>query len=125
MILSAGAVDDERTKNAHNCYQYRRLLLGFLGNLRWCYGRLQLRRALSKDVIMYLPTTKDKMKTTRITLIHTNDSHTKLKSGDKGTLRSSRVDPFGDRVISVDWDSGSSLSLIEGEDLWSEEEVTN
>lgn len=65
------------------------------------------------------------MKTTRITLIHTSDPHTKLKSGDKGTLRSSRIDPFGDRVVSVNWDSGSTLSLIEGEDMWSEEEVTN
>jgi hypothetical protein len=63
------------------------------------------------------------MTTTRITLIHTSDSHTKLKSGDQGTLRSSRIDPFGDRVISVNWDSGSTLSLIEGEDSWREEEV--
>jgi hypothetical protein len=39
-----------------------------------------------------------------------------------GTLRSSRVDPWGDRVISVNWDSGSSLSLISGEDSWSEKE---
>jgi hypothetical protein len=63
--------------------------------------------------------------TIRITLIRTNDPHTHLKSGDQGTLRRSRIDPFGDRVISVDWDSGSSLSLIEGEDSWSEKEVTN
>lgn len=63
------------------------------------------------------------MTTTRITLIYTSDSHTKLKSGDQGTLRSSRIDPFGDRVISVNWDSGSTLSLIEGEDSWREEEV--
>lgn len=60
---------------------------------------------------------------TRITLVHTSDPHTNLKSGDQGTLRRSRIDPFGDRVISVDWDSGSSLSLIEGEDSWREEEV--
>jgi hypothetical protein len=63
--------------------------------------------------------------TIRITLIRTNDPHTHLKSGDQGTLRRSRIDPFGDRVVSVDWDSGSSLSLIEGEDSWSEQEVTN
>lgn len=60
---------------------------------------------------------------TRITLVHTSDPHTNLKSGDQGTLRRSRIDPFGDRVISVDWDSGSTLSLIEGEDSWREEEV--
>lgn len=63
------------------------------------------------------------MTTTIITLIHTNDPHTKLRPGDKGTLRSKRVDPWGDVVISVNWDSGSSLSLIEGQDAWSEEEV--
>jgi hypothetical protein len=62
------------------------------------------------------------MTITRITLNHTSDPHTKLKPGDKGTLKSSRVDPWGDRVISVNWDSGSSLSLISGEDSWSEEE---
>ena len=65
----------------------------------------------------------NKMTNVRITLIHTNDPHTKLKPGDKGTLKSSRVDPWGDRVISVKWDSGSSLSLIEGQDCWSEEEM--
>lgn len=65
----------------------------------------------------------DRMNTTRITLIHSSDPYTKLKSGDQGTLKSSRVDPWGDRVISVKWDSGSSLSLIEGQDHWSEEEM--
>ena len=62
------------------------------------------------------------MTITRITLNRTSDPHTKLKPGDMGTLRSSRVDPWGDRVISVNWDSGSSLSLISGEDSWSEKE---
>ena len=65
------------------------------------------------------------MTITRITLNRTSDPHTKLKPGDKGTLKSSRVDPWGDRVISVNWDSGSSLSLISGEDSWSEEEEEN
>jgi hypothetical protein len=61
------------------------------------------------------------MNTTRITLIHSSDPYTKLKPGEKGTLKSSRVDPWGDRVISVIWDSGSTLSLIEGHDSWREE----
>ena len=65
----------------------------------------------------------DRMNTTRITLIHTNDPYTDLRPGDQGILKSSRVDPWGDRVISVKWDSGSSLSLIEGQDHWSEEEM--
>jgi hypothetical protein len=63
------------------------------------------------------------MTNVRITLIHTNDPYTDLRPGDQGILKSSRVDPWGDRVISVNWDSGSSLSLIEGEDCWSEEEM--
>jgi hypothetical protein len=63
------------------------------------------------------------MTNVRITLIHTNDPHTNLRPGDQGILKSSRVDPWGDRVISVKWDSGSSLSLIEGQDCWSEEEM--
>ena len=63
------------------------------------------------------------MNTTRITLIHTNDPYTDLRPGDRGILKRSRVDPWGDRVISVKWDSGSSLSLIEGQDHWSEEEM--
>ena len=61
------------------------------------------------------------MTTTRITLTHTSDPHTTLKPGDQGTLKSSRIDPWGDRVISVNWDSGSTLSLIEGHDSWREE----
>jgi hypothetical protein len=58
----------------------------------------------------------------RVTLIHTSDPFTNLRPGDQGTLTRSRIDPWGDRVISVAWDSGSSLSLIEGQDSWSEEE---
>lgn len=65
------------------------------------------------------------MTKTRITLVHTNDPHTQLRPGDKGTLRSKRVDPWGDVVVSVDWDSGSSLSLIEGQDSWTEAAVLN
>jgi hypothetical protein len=72
-----------------------------------------------------LTTTKkgNEMTNVRITLIHTNDPHTNLRPGDQGTLTRSRIDPWGDRVVSVKWDSGSSLSLIEGQDRWSEEEV--
>jgi hypothetical protein len=67
------------------------------------------------------PLMKGKKMGTRITLLHTSDSGTKLKSGDRGTLRSSRIDPWGDRVISVLWDCGSTLSLIEGHDVWRED----
>lgn len=57
---------------------------------------------------------------TRIILVSTTDQYTKLTKGDQGTLVSRRIDPWGDEVISVKWDSGSSLSLVRGEDRWIE-----
>jgi hypothetical protein len=56
----------------------------------------------------------------RIRLIHTSDQYTKLQSGDMGTVLSKSQDPWGDTVVSVKWDSGSSLSLIEGIDQYEE-----
>jgi hypothetical protein len=49
----------------------------------------------------------------RIRLISTDDPYTKLKTGDEGTVRRVTEDSVG-----VNWDSGSSLSLIFGEDSW-------
>jgi len=57
---------------------------------------------------------------TRVTLVSTTDTYTKLVKGDQGTLLSRRIDPWGDEVISVKWDSGSTLSLVRGEDRWLE-----
>jgi hypothetical protein len=37
-----------------------------------------------------------------------------------GTVLSRSQDPWGDTVVSVKWDSGSSLSLIEGIDQYEE-----
>ena len=53
---------------------------------------------------------------TRIELIHMEDPYTKLKSGERGTVVG--VDDAGQ--IMMDWDSGSSLSLILGEDSFTE-----
>jgi hypothetical protein len=39
----------------------------------------------------------------RIALVHTTDSHTELKPGDEGTVHS---------ILSVSWDSGSTLSML-------------
>jgi hypothetical protein len=64
--------------------------------------------------------TATKKVATRITLVSTTDQYTKLRKGDQGTLLSRRIDPWGDEVISVNWDSGSSLSLVGGEDRWTE-----
>jgi|APGre2960657404_1045060.scaffolds.fasta_scaffold00892_6 hypothetical protein len=58
---------------------------------------------------------------TRITLVSTNDPYTKLQRGSQGTLVRRSIDPWGDVTISVKWDDGSSLSLIAGEDVWSED----
>jgi hypothetical protein len=51
---------------------------------------------------------------TRIELVHTNDPYTKLRNGDRGTILYSRDDGFSES-ISVEWDDGSSLSLIPAE----------
>ncbi len=52
----------------------------------------------------------------RIRLVHTNDPYTKLRSGDMGTVVAVHDSLFGDRVMNVMWDCGSTLSLIAGED---------
>jgi len=52
---------------------------------------------------------------TRVELVMTSDPHPgKLKSGEKGTV--SFVDDAG--TIHVDWDCGSKLGLIPGEDVY-------
>ena len=55
----------------------------------------------------------------RIRLTHTTDSYTKLKKGDLGTIKWERLDDlWGDDIVSVKWDSGSTLSLIRGRDAF-------
>jgi len=57
----------------------------------------------------------------RIRLLHTTDPYTRLRPGDTGTVtRVSRVDssPGPGDVIHVNWDTGSTLSLIGGADRW-------
>ena len=49
---------------------------------------------------------------TRIELIHTDNPYTELKLGDQGTVW--HVDDTG--TLHVDWDSGSTLGVIPGED---------
>ena len=53
----------------------------------------------------------------RVQLIWTSDPFTHLNQGATGTV--SRVrSPFGIIEIGVNWDSGSRLTLINGEDRW-------
>ncbi len=50
----------------------------------------------------------------RVMLIHMDDKYSKLTRGDKGTCRG--IDDIGN--ILMDWDNGSMLSLIPGEDRY-------
>lgn len=50
----------------------------------------------------------------RVRLIRTSDVYTRLLSGDQGTVR--RIDDAG--TVHVNWDSGSRLGLVPGEDSW-------
>ncbi len=51
-------------------------------------------------------------KGTRVELVQMNDPYSRLKPGDRGTVR------FVDDVatVFVDWDSGSGLGIVYGED---------
>lgn len=51
-------------------------------------------------------------KGTRVELISMNDSYTKLKPGDRGTV--TMVDSIG--TVFVKWDCGSGLGVAYGED---------
>lgn len=54
----------------------------------------------------------------RIRLLSTNDPYTQLKTGDEGVIEWERWDGYSN-TIAVNWDSGSSLSLIDGQDRYS------
>lgn len=56
----------------------------------------------------------------RIRLGHTSDPYTELTNGSLGTKLGEYIDPWGERTIRVKWDNGSSLSLIDGHDSWTE-----
>jgi len=53
----------------------------------------------------------------RVELVSTNDPYTKLQNGSQGTIRYERDDGFSNS-IAVDWDDGSSLTLIDGTDRY-------
>jgi len=61
----------------------------------------------------------------RIELVSTSDPYTNLSPGDRGTVTGTNTLPPGvtgrktpERKILVDWDSGSSLALVVGEDKY-------
>ena len=49
---------------------------------------------------------------TRVELVSMNDPYSKLKPGDRGTVKS--VDDMG--TVFVSWDCGSGLGVVYGED---------
>ena len=51
-------------------------------------------------------------KGTRVELVEMNDPYSRLKPGDKGTVR--LVDDTA--TVFVDWDSGSGLGIVNGVD---------
>jgi hypothetical protein len=51
----------------------------------------------------------------RVALVSTDDPYTKLRPGSEGTVRSERFDGTYN-MVSVNWDDGSSLMLVEGVD---------
>lgn len=57
---------------------------------------------------------KDQFKGKRIEMISTSDPYTNLKPGDLGTV--DFVDDTG--TIHVNWDNGSTLGLVSGEDQY-------
>ncbi|MGJ9482412.1 DUF4314 domain-containing protein [Actinotignum sp. GS-2025e] len=50
----------------------------------------------------------------RIRLVYTSDPYTNLKPGDEGAVVF--VDDAG--TVHINWDNGSRLGLIPGEDQW-------
>jgi len=59
-------------------------------------------------------------KVIRIRLDYTSDPYTELTNGSLGTKLGERIDPYGDLIVRVKWDNGSSMSLIDGQDTWTE-----
>ena len=57
---------------------------------------------------------EDFPKGSRVELVRMDDPYTTLKAGDKGTV--AFIDDIA--TIHVNWDKGSSLGLIYGEDLF-------
>lgn len=64
----------------------------------------------SRDVVEYLR--RKYPKGTRVELVSMTDPYTKLQQGDRGSVDS--VDDMG--TIFVNWDRGSHLGVVYGED---------
>ena len=60
----------------------------------------------------------------RIVCIHMADKYSPITGGVAGTVVSVGIDPYDkdEKIISVEWDNGRTLSLISSEDIWMKEE---
>ena len=55
----------------------------------------------------------------RVRLVYTNDQYTLLKPGALGTVKYETYDDLWlEEKLAVEWDNGSSLRLIAGDDHW-------
>lgn len=54
----------------------------------------------------------------RIELVRTSDEYTLLRPGSTGFVERVTRHPSGPSVVSVKWDDGSGLMLLEGVDEW-------
>lgn len=61
-----------------------------------------------------VPLHHDNERGDRVRLVFTSDKYTRLTRGAEGTVR--LVDSMGN--VHVDWDDGSAMGLIPGEDRW-------
>lgn len=83
--------------------------MGYRDDLKWA------RR--TADFVRRMPDDKPKpnvKRGDRVRLVRCSDPYTRLRPGSEGTV--SLVDAMG--TVHVDWDSGSNLGLVPGEDQW-------
>jgi len=62
----------------------------------------------------------------KITLVYMKDEMGNIPLGEKGVVKRVVDDPFekGQKIIDVEWENGSTLSLLSGEDIWFTETET-
>jgi len=56
----------------------------------------------------------------RVICIHMDDKYSPVPTGTAGTVKRIVGDPFeeSENIIEVEWDNGSTLSLVSSEDMW-------
>lgn len=83
--------------------------MSYRGTVRFQQMTGRMARALPEPAVPAGPA-----RGTRVRLVRCSDPYTKLRPGALGTV--SFVDALG--TVHIDWDSGSNLGLVPGEDAW-------